>query len=72
MTKDFDIFDVDLCTWDIILALDLDDDMSREEITEKVFDQYRKVYDGQVSDSIVLDMCKGCVDDICEELEISD
>ena len=71
MAKRFNIFDDDVCTWDIILKLGIDDDMTPEEIYDKVFSAIRDVYDGQVSDSELDDSCHCFVNDICEELEIN-
>lgn len=70
MKEDFNIMQTD-SAWEIIMALDLDEDMTREEIYDKVFDEYRECYDGQVCDVVIMDMCEDMVNDICEELEIS-
>lgn len=70
MEEDFNIMATD-SPWEIITALNLDEDMTREQIYDAVFDEYRECYDGQVGDVVIADMCEDMVNDICEELEIS-
>lgn len=69
MEKNFDIFADDLCPYDIVKGLGIDETMSMEEISERVFNAFREVYDGQVCDNVVMDMCDSTIKDICECLD---
>ena len=70
MSEKFNIFEA--CTWDIIRALGIDEDMTEEEVLDLVFNECREAYDGQVSDVMLIEMCEPIVVDICEELGIDE
>ena len=53
-----------------ISKLDLNEDMTCDEIFEAVFDDLREMYDGQVTDLIVADIAEGETEEICGYFEI--
>ena len=66
MEKKFDIMYA--TPWDIIFALDLNEQMSRDEVAERIFSEYRELYDGQVPDVVIADMCESTITDVYEQL----
>ena len=55
---------------DIIDELDLNGEMTCDEIFEAVFDHIRDHYDGQVSDNMIIDEVEATTEEICELLEV--
>ena len=56
--------------YELIEEIGLNPTMNCTEVFEKVFDYYRDIYDGQVTDLEVADIAEGATQDLCGYLEI--
>lgn len=56
--------------YSLINKLDLDENMTCDQIFDKVYDRIREHYDGQVSDFMISDEVESTTEEICEYLGI--
>lgn len=53
-------------TYELVTLLGITADMTKEDIQQKLFDYFRGIYDGQVSDIEVEDIADSCLDSVLD------
>lgn len=53
-------------TYELVTLLGITADMTKEDIQQKLFDYFREIYDGQVSDIEVGDIADSCLDSVLD------
>lgn len=53
-------------TYELVTLLGITADMTKEDIQQKLFDYFREIYDGQVSDIEVEDIADSCLDSVLD------
>lgn len=53
-------------TYELVTLLGITADMTKEYIQQKLFDYFREIYDGQVSDIEVEDIADSCLDSVLD------
>lgn len=53
-------------TYELVTLLGITADMTKEDIQQKLFDYFREIYDGQVSDIEVEGIADSCLDSVLD------